>query len=58
MLGRGRGVGGERQGLGRIGMAPTKCVCPKCGYTMPKERGVPCKEKTCPVCGVPMEGRR
>jgi ferredoxin len=26
------------------------CVCPKCGYTVSHNRGVPCSSKSCPVC--------
>ena len=26
------------------------CVCPKCGYTVTHDRGVPCSSKSCPVC--------
>lgn len=34
-----------------------KCSCPNCGYTEPKVRGVPCRTKTCPECGMPLQGR-
>ena len=33
------------------------CSCPNCGYTEPKVRGVPCRTKTCPECGSPLQGR-
>jgi peptide subunit release factor 1 (eRF1) len=55
-IGRGRGVGGPRQGLGREGRAPTKCVCPECGYEKEKERGDPCQSMKCPKCGIPLVG--
>lgn len=31
-----------------------ECVCPRCGYAMPHERGTPCVECLCPGCGIPM----
>ena len=37
--------------------ADTKvCKCPKCGYEMPLQRGLPCTEKKCPKCGTQMKG--
>ena len=27
------------------------CICPKCGHSEPKKRGVPCASKNCPQCG-------
>ena len=30
------------------------CVCPKCGKTMPHQRGVPCLQVMCPDCGTAM----
>ena len=53
---RGRGMGGPPQGLGREGGAPTKCVCPQCGYEATKERGTPCRSMKCPKCGVQLVG--
>lgn len=38
-------------------MANDSCRCPNCGYTEPKIRGVPCRTKTCPECGSPLQGR-
>ncbi|MBS3748256.1 MAG: hypothetical protein KGY67_00980 [Candidatus Thermoplasmatota archaeon] len=26
------------------------CVCPNCGYEMPKNKGLPCSEMSCPIC--------
>ncbi|NQE05260.1 hypothetical protein C5S32_05255 [ANME-1 cluster archaeon GoMg1] len=54
-MGQGRGAGGLRHGLGRGG-APTKCVCPQCGYEATKERGTLCRSMKCPKCGVQLVG--
>ena len=32
------------------------CKCPSCGKEYPHERGIPCSEKTCSDCGVPLTG--
>ncbi|HIH97336.1 MAG TPA: hypothetical protein HA348_07710 [Thermoplasmata archaeon] len=56
-MGKGRGAGGSRQGLGRRGVAPTKCVCPQCGYETEKTRGVPCRTIRCPKCSIPLVGK-
>lgn len=45
--GKGRGVGGPAQ---RDGGA-SKCVCSSCGADYTHERGIPCTETPCPVCG-------
>jgi len=50
--GKGRGVGGPRQGDG----GTDTCVCPKCGATAKHERGTPCTNMTCPKCGAKMVG--
>jgi len=31
------------------------CVCPKCGYSVPHQRGVPCSSLQCPKCKVNLE---
>jgi len=41
----GRGLGGS-----------SVCRCPKCGYTMPHTKGVPCSAIECPRCSTPMRG--
>ncbi len=43
-MGRGMGFGGSAM----------NCVCPKCGYKEPKVMGVPCVDKNCPKCNIPM----
>lgn len=44
MVGPARGRGGP----------PKTCVCPSCGKTIPKQRGVPCSSSKCPKCGTIM----
>lgn len=31
-----------------------ECQCPKCGKSVPHQRGVPCQEEHCPDCGAKM----
>ncbi len=31
--------------------APTRCVCPECGFEKEKVLGRPCREEICPKCG-------
>lgn len=38
-------------GLGPYG----ECVCPKCGYSVQHERGVPCSTLKCPKCNINLE---
>ena len=35
-----------------------KCFCPDCDYKEIKNRGVPCRTKTCPKCGSPLQRRK
>ena len=44
------GLRGSRGFGKRLGPADY-CVCPKCGYRVKHERGVPCNSLTCPKCG-------
>lgn len=57
---RGMGIGNTNPNKGRGGGrhmgGSNVCKCPKCGYTMPHQRGVPCTEFKCPKCGTPMLG--
>ncbi len=41
----------EAEGKGPGGM----CACPKCGYQIPHERGVPCSSLKCPDCGTDLQ---
>lgn len=38
-------------GLGPDG----ECVCPKCGYTIPHQNGIPCSSLKCPNCNISLE---
>jgi len=46
--GRFRGEAEEAKGEGPGG----NCVCPKCGYKIPHERGAPCSSLKCPKCNL------
>jgi len=46
--GRFKASGEEGEGKGPDGY----CVCPKCGYKVPHERGVPCSTLQCPNCDI------
>jgi uncharacterized paraquat-inducible protein A len=37
----------RNQAMGRGGY----CICPKCDYRAPHQRGIPCQEQRCPNCG-------
>ena len=59
--GRGLGRGGGRGRMGGFGLGPGGgCVCtnPKCSYSTPHSRGVPCYQMKCPKCGSPMIRKR
>jgi len=53
----GRGFGWQRRGRFKgkieeaVGQGPSGyCVCSKCGYKIPHERGIPCSTLECPKC--------
>lgn len=48
---QGKGTGKEYNG-GNI-----TCKCPECNYTMDHERGTPCNQFECPMCGSMMVGK-
>ena len=55
----GRGFGWQRKGRLRGEVETAKgggpggyCACPKCGYKIPHERGVPCSTLECPKCKI------
>ncbi|MGB9678512.1 MAG: 4Fe-4S binding protein [Thermoanaerobacteraceae bacterium] len=51
---RGFGGGRNRQ-LNGSGFGPDGvCICEKCGTEVPHQRGVPCYNLRCPVCGSTM----
>jgi cation diffusion facilitator family transporter len=41
----------QAEGLGPEG----NCVCPRCGYVVAHQRGVPCSKLKCPVCDINLE---
>ena len=45
----GRGLGRRGQG-----MSIRNCICPKCGFKVSHERGVPCRSMVCPKCNTPL----
>jgi len=58
----GRGFGWQRRGRFKgkveeaIGQGPSGyCVCSKCGYKIPHERGIPCSTLQCPNCKINLE---
>ncbi len=58
----GRGFGWQRRGRFKgeveeaVGQGPGGyCVCSKCGYKIPHQRGVPCSTLQCPNCKVNLE---
>lgn len=51
-LGQGRGVGGQRQGIG----GAEYCICPKCNFIIKHERNIPCQQIKCHKCGSFMKG--
>ena len=54
-MGRGMGQGGGQGRGGGFAAGPGgDCVCPKCGKSVPHQRGVPCLQVNCPDCGTAM----
>lgn len=60
--GLGRGFGWQRRGKFKsqikeaLGRGPGGfCVCPKCGYKVVHQAGIPCFTLKCPNCGVTLE---
>ena len=57
-MGAGRGMGRGGGGRGRMGGFAAGpggyCVCPKCGYKVEHQVGIPCYQQKCPKCGSPM----
>jgi predicted RNA-binding Zn-ribbon protein involved in translation (DUF1610 family) len=53
--GQGKGRNAQEGNRGQGGMGPGGyCVCLKCGYRIPKQRGVRCMDLHCPKCGAVM----
>jgi len=57
----GRGFGWQRKGRFMQELPQAKglgpegyCVCPKCGYKIKHERGIPCLTLRCPKCNIPL----
>jgi len=60
--GLGRGFGWQRRGKFKdkieeaTGQGPGGyCVCPKCGYQIEHQRGIPCSSLKCPKCKISLE---
>ncbi len=60
-IGFGKGFGWQRQGKFKEKFSEAKgkgpigdCVCPKCGFKIKHERGVPCATIKCPKCNIPL----
>jgi cation diffusion facilitator family transporter len=58
----GRSFGWQRRGRFRGEFETAKgggpggyCVCPKCGYQIPHERGIPCSSLRCPNCSINLQ---
>jgi len=53
------GRGGRGRQPGGFGLGPGgECWCPRCGKTLPHQRGVPCYQMKCPECGQPLTRKR
>jgi len=58
----GRSFGWQRQARSKDSTEDLKghgpegyCVCPKCGYRVEHQRGVPCSSLKCPNCNIPLK---
>ncbi len=58
----GRGFGWQKKGRfkgkvsGAVGKGPGgECVCPKCGYKIPHQPGIPCSTLKCPNCKINLQ---
>ncbi len=61
-VGFGRGFGWQRRGKFKgevkeaVGYGPGGyCLCPKCGYQIKHQRGIPCSSFQCPKCKINLE---
>ena len=54
--GIGMGRGSQVKGISGLFVAGPggNCVCKGCGHVEPHERGIPCLQKQCPLCGAAM----
>lgn len=48
------GRGSQSFGRGNFKNQSSVCICPRCGYQIPHNQGVPCKSVLCPKCNIPL----
>ncbi|MBN1927882.1 MAG: 4Fe-4S binding protein [Prolixibacteraceae bacterium] len=51
---RGNSQQRRRGSFGQRRFTTSFCICTSCGYTQQHIAGVPCRDKSCPVCGKPL----